>query len=45
MNAALALLAIIAAAAIEQLHVLMRQLAPVMEAAGLTQAPAGKRSR
>jgi hypothetical protein len=33
------------AAAIEQLHVLMRQLAPVMEAAGLTQAQAGKRSR
>lgn len=33
------------AAAIEQLHVLMRRLAPVMEAAGLTQAPVARRSR
>lgn len=33
------------AAAIEQLHVLMRQLAPVMEAAGLTMAPAARRKQ
>lgn len=33
------------AAAIEQLHVLMRQLAPVMEAAGLTQAQPARRPR